>query len=627
MADTVRFDDAQIDPQRLRAAMADSFSIGELRTLAEFELNIDLEELPEGGKSDKIRELIKRCQRERRLADLADAVLKARPQIPPHSLAVDTEVDRSPFKGLFPFEEHDADIYFGRESLVTELVTELNPETGRADDQRTCFLALVGASGSGKSSLARAGLLPVIRKETSWPIHVITPTSRPLETVAVSLTRNSQSVTATETLSDDLRKSSRALHLYTRKLLAEATTKASRRNSRLLLFVDQFEELFTLCRDEPERRAFIDNLVHAVQPDIEGVITIVITLRADFYGHCLDYDSLHRILENNQRIVPAMNKEALRAAIVEPAKKAGLTIEEGLVDLLLRDVGDEPGGLPLLSHALLETWKRREGRQLTLAGYTSAGGVLGAIAQTAESTYQSLSPEQQAIARSIFLRLTDLGEETQYTRRRARFDELVSDSASETQVRDVLHILSQARLITTARESLEVAHEALIRRWPRLLKWLEDDRDDLRLHRRLADAVETWLSLNKDPATLYRGRLLTDAGDWAERHQNDMNALEREFLETSQAAVDAEARAREASLERELKMREDLLEQEKELSSSREWELIQARALAESEKQRALEQEEYGLKLRSQIRLRNMVILILVLLFLLLLVLLFSGLL
>jgi energy-coupling factor transporter ATP-binding protein EcfA2 len=573
MADTVRFEDAQIDPQKLHSAMADSFSIGELRTFAGFELGIDIDDLPEGGRSDKIRELVQRCQRERRLPELTDAVIKARPHIPRYSLFVDTQTDRSPFKGLFPFEEQDADIFFGRESLVTKLASELNLQPGRTTDQRTTFLALVGASGSGKSSLARAGLLPVIRKESGWPIHVITPTSRPLETMAISLTRDSQSVTATETLIDDLGTSSRALHLYARKLLSDSPSPASRNESRLLLLVDQFEELFTLCRDEPERRAFVDNLVHAVQPDIEGAVSVVITLRADFYGHCLDYGSLHHLLENQQRIV-----------------------------------GGEPGGLPLLSHALLETWKRREGHQLTLAGYTSAGGVMGAIARTAESTYQRLSPEQQAIAGRIFLRLTDLGEEMQYTRRRAKFGELISDSASEPQVMNVIHILSQARLITTARESLEVAHEALIRRWPRLVQWLEDDRDDLRLHRRLADAVDTWLSLNKDPATLYRGRLLTDAQDWAERHQDDLNIQEREFLENSQVAVDAETKAREAALERELRMREDLLEREREVSSGREWELIQARALAESEKQRALEQEEYGATLRSQIRKRNIVI-------------------
>ena len=607
MNEFIHMGEPYIDSNKLQQVISNAFNIEELILLSDL-MHVDFEDLPEGGKPIKVRALIKHCQRRKRLPDLVNVVIKQRPHIARYSLLPDIQTDKSPFKGLFPFEEDDANIFFGRESLVTNIVQRIMPTAQHVSRlaEKANFLALIGASGSGKSSVVRAGVIPALRQDSKWMIYLLTPAMHPLETLAVTLTHDSESTTLTETLMADLKKSSRTLHLYARKRLPHHHNNLKTR--RLLLVIDQFEELFTLCRDESERHAFIENLVYAVDPINGGTTFVIITLRADFYGHCLAYANLHTLLESYQKIVPAMTEEELASAITQPAANVGLTFEEGVVKLLLRDVGAEPGSLPLMSHALLATWQRREGQQLTLAGYMGAGGVRGAIAKTAESTYQQLSTQQQTIARNIFLRLTELGEGTQYTRRRATFTELVLDPALESMFVDIVYILSQARLITATRESVEVAHEALIRGWPRLLQWLEENRDDLRLHRKLTEAVQTWVSLDKDVAALYRGRVLTDAQEWAMKHPHDLNAQEREFLAVSQAALEAQERAREMALQRELEMQENLLEQERELSASREWELIQARALADSERQRVVEQEKLSAQLQSQLGIRNIVI-------------------
>lgn len=425
----------QIDPPKLHKTIVTHFSLDEIRDLC-FDLGLDSDELPPGGKSAKARGLVEMCQRQRRLVDLAEAVLEHRPNINRNGFLRDIANDDAPFKGMLAFEEADEEMFFGREALTAELVARVHqppagsiPEPDRTTNLRevstTNFLAIVGASGSGKSSVVRAGMIPHLRRRTNWPLHLITPTAHPLQALATSLTRDSESVIKTATLLDDLQKEPRALRLVAARLLQDSKAK------RLLLVIDQFEELFTLCKDEVERTAFVENLVTAVAEDNQ--ITILLTLRADFYHHCLQFQALHHLLEQQQKIVPPMSSAELRAAIELPAQQANLTFEGGLVDILLRDVGaadnqtPEPGALPLLSHALLETWQRRDPNEnrLTLAGYTEAGGVQGAIAKTAESTYQRLPADQQKIARSIFLRLTELGEGTQDTRRRAALAELL----------------------------------------------------------------------------------------------------------------------------------------------------------------------------------------------------------
>jgi WD40 repeat protein/DNA-binding SARP family transcriptional activator len=477
-----------------------------------------------------------------------------------------------PFKGLQYFEEADSDLFFGRELLTAKLVNRLSGlPSHKGEGPGVRFLSVViGASGSGKSSLVRAGLIPALKKgstlldgtkppegSTDWQVHIFTPTAHPLEALATELMRDSESVATIARLIDDLAQEPRSLALF----LARDSAKR-----HIVLVVDQFEELFTLCRDEFEREAFIDNLLNLVSPG-QSNATLIITLRADFYAHLAQYPELRDAVAQQQEYIGPMTAEELRLAIEEPAKRGHWEFEPGLVDLILRDVGDEPGALPLLSHALLETWKRRAGHTLTLKGYAEAGGVHGAIAHTAESIYQNLSPEDQANARDIFLRLTELGEGTEDTRRRVSFEELTSHTENTNEVRRVLNILAEARLITLGENTVEVAHEALIREWPALREWLNQDREGLRLHRHLTEAAYEWELLGRDPGALYRGAHLAQARAWSELHPNILNAGERTFLNASIDQEQREEQEREEQRQRELAAAKELAETQRQSAS------------------------------------------------------------
>lgn len=467
-----------------------------------------------------------------------------------------------PYKGLSNYEEADADLFVGRERLtarLTERITKL--ASGEPPSERRA-LAVVGASGSGKSSLVRAGLVPALRwdkNSADWDIHVLTPTAHPLESLAMSLVEENSSIASTAKLMDDFARDPRSLHLFAGRDLR------ARHGSRLLLVVDQFEELFTLCRSEEERSSFIENVLTAACVT-DGPTLLVITLRADFYAYCAGYPLLREMLSHQQEYIGAMSDEELRRAIEEPARRGRWDFEPGLVDLLMREVGHEPGALPLLSHALLETWQRRRGRTMTLSGYLSSGGVRGAIAETAESLFvDQFTAEQRAIARRIFLRLTQLGDETTTgdTRRRATYTELILKPEEKDLTQAVIKALADARLIITGENSAEVAHEALIREWHTLRGWLEDNRDALRLHRRMTEAAQEWLGRNRDSGVLYRGARLAQAKEWAAGHPDDTNELESDFLEASLALEENEANEREAQRQRELQAAQDLAEAER----------------------------------------------------------------
>ena len=467
-----------------------------------------------------------------------------------------------PYKGLDYFDEADADLFVGREGLTEKLAQELiDLINDKQSSNNGRFFAIVGASGSGKSSLVRAGLVPAMRwkkEAANWLIYILTPTVHPLESLATTLTRES-SLTATAQLIDDLAREPRALSLFIhRELKANGSTY-------LLLVIDQFEELFALCHSIEERTAFINNLLAAAFEEA-GKAIIVITLRADFYAHCASYLQLRQALARHQEYIGAMSDEEMRRAIEEPARRGKWDFDEGLVDLILHDVGHEPGALPLLSHALLETWQRRQGRTLTLSGYISSGGVRGAIAETAEAVFtDQFNPEQQAIARRIFLRLTELGDETATgdTRRRATITELIMKPEETDATQLVLKALADARLVTTSEDSVQVAHEALIREWPTLRGWLEDNREGLRLHRQLTESAEDWESSGHEPELLFRGARLAQAREWAADHIDDTNYLEKEFLDVSVKASDREAANREAQRQRELEAAQKLADSER----------------------------------------------------------------
>ncbi|MDW8277708.1 MAG: NACHT domain-containing protein, partial [Anaerolineales bacterium] len=459
---------------------------------------------------------------------------EARALLQPETKTEEPAPGKAPYKGLLYFDVDDAPLFFGREALTRDLTARLKREP---------LLVIVGASGSGKSSLARAGLVPAWLEEypEQTQVYIITPGAHPLESLATSLTRDSESVTAAETLAADLRQSPRSLRLYARRLLQQG-------KPRLLMLVDQFEETFTLCKDAEERRAFIENLLGLAEEGGEE-IRLVLTLRADFYHRCADYERLRRALQEHQAYIGAMSREELRRAILQPAERAGWEFQPGLVEVMLNDTGEEPGALPLLSHALLETWKRRRGRTLTLSGYAEAGGVKKAIARTAEQVYAGLTEEERRLTRAVFLRLTELGEGAPDTRRRASLEELRAANAAPETVEHLLKTLTGARLLTASQEGVEVAHEALIREWETLRRWLDEDRQALWTHRRLTEAAAEWERSGRDEAFLvHRAGRLEDALALRQHPFLHLNQTEQAYLSACLKWQESQRKERERRL-------------------------------------------------------------------------------
>lgn len=348
-----------------------------------------------------------------------------------------------PYRGLQIFDEQHAEFFFGRDADIQRLVEKL---------KGTRFVIVLGASGSGKSSLVRAGLLPALRNGALpgshiWPIHVLTPGDLPLTRLAVELVRSGAASSVPDML-DRLAVDQRALHLA-----AALAIHGQPEDARQLWVVDQFEEVFTQCGDDDERRSFLENLLYASAIP-GGSCVVVLTMRADFYARCASYPELAARVASHQVLVSPMDIDAVRQAIVAPADRVGLEFEEGLVDTILDAVMRQPGSLPLLEHALLELWQRRRGRMLTLEAYRESGGVDGAIARRADATYDGFTPDQQAVARRIMLRLTQVGDGTGDTRRRARIAELATAAAETETVEQVVRALADARLLTTTSEDL-----------------------------------------------------------------------------------------------------------------------------------------------------------------------------
>jgi WD40 repeat protein/DNA-binding SARP family transcriptional activator len=450
-----------------------------------------------------------------------------------------------PYKGLARYEPEDAGFFFGRERLVAELVTHL---VGAG------LVGVVGPSGSGKSSLVRAGLLPaladgVLPGSDRWRQVLVRPGDQPMDALGRALGAGGPVAAAmaagdqgTATGDDRGAGDGPAPGRGAANVVLEGSTPAQR---RLLLVVDQFEEVFTACRDEAERAAFLTALVEAAQTTDGQVSVVVVVVRADYYGHCAADPRLAGLLAANHVLVGPMDPGELRRAIQLPARRAGLRLEPGLAEAMVGEVAEEPGGLPLLSCALLESWQHRRGHTLTLIAYEQAGGVRGAVARLAERAWLGLDPEQQAVARRVLLRLAGPGEGEAVVRRRVPLEEFTT--TQDQLVLRVLEALADQRLVTKTKDAVEVAHEALLREWPRLRGWLEEDVQGRALQRHLIGAAREWDQSGRDPGELYRGARLTGALDWAATHDSDLNQLERAFLDAGRAAAErevAEARRR-----------------------------------------------------------------------------------
>ena len=482
-----------------------------------------------------------------------------------------------PYKGMQYFTEADSDLFFGREQWIARLIARL---------QKTRFLGVIGASGSGKSSIVRAGVIPVLKgnkdvrevlqkpaNSQCWPIWIISPTAHPLSALASTLV-DGHSVSEIRDLIGELDRDPHTLDLIARQTAARA------QSDHVLLVVDQFEEVFTQCQDEAERAAFINSLMDAAYPEPVGVLVLVIILRADFYSQCAQYNQLRDALAQAQEYIGPMTSAELRLAIAEPAQSKNWKFEPGVIDLMIQDVGQEPGALPLLSHALLETWRNRSGHTMTLESYAESGGVKGAIAKTAEFTFrQRLTPDQQVIAKNIFLRLTNLQEGAQETRRRATLAELTPTPNQAVVTGNVINILADARLITVEEGSIEVAHEALIREWPKLQEWINENRAGLRIHHRLAETAKEWQRMGRDEDLLLQGLRLQEAQDWAQTNPSALNDLERAFLQFSLSHYQHRLAEKEEQQRRELEA---------------------AQRLAASERQRAEDQAKSASQLRRR---------------------------
>ena len=488
----------------------------------------------------------------------------------------------NPYKGLRAFQEADADDFYGREGLVEQLIS-------RVTDSR--FLAVVGPSGSGKSSAVKAGLIPALRKgvipasnsqarSDKWFVAEMTPGTHPLDELELALWPIA--VNPPPSLVEPMRFDTRGLSRTIRRILPDEE------GAQLLLVIDQFEELFTLVEDEERRQFFIDSLLTAVR-DPRGPLRVVITLRADFYDRPLQRQSLGQLLKENTEIVLPLSAEELTWAIREPARRVGVQLEAGLAETIVADVSDQPGGLPLLQFALTELFEQRQDGQMTRASYEKIGGATGALGRRADEIYGQLDETGQEATRQLFMRLVTLGEGVEDTRRRVLRSEI--ESLGEQQL-SVVNEFGQARLLTfdhdpiTREPTVEVAHEALLREWGQLRNWLDESRNDVRTLRLLSQAATAWQGSHQDDSYLLRGSRLDMFAGWATNSTIAMTASERQFLEISIASREVRQATEEARRQEELRTAQKLAETE--------------HARAEVEEKRAAEQVQATRNLRRR---------------------------
>lgn len=461
-----------------------------------------------------------------------------------------------PYRGLASYRQQDARWFFGRERSTHALVAQLRTveKTGGG------LVMLVGASGAGKSSLLNAGLVPALRDgalsgesgRASTVVQLV-PGSDPLaeltrripelaDVVPSTASRERQDRQGAERSSEPSADSGGAdrpdraedggePELYadfvqaTRDALHTWARRGASGAAPAVLIVDQFEETFTLCPDEADRRTFVQVLHAACTPpeaDDPAPVLVVLGIRADFYEQCLAHPELADALQHRHMVLGPLTTSELREAVNGPAKAVGLELEPGLAELIVREVSadgtrgtHDAGVLPLLSHALLATWQRRKAGRLTLAGYRAAGGIQGAVAATAERAWSDLDPAARTAARLLLLRLVRLGEDTQATRRRGTRRQLAAESTDPGKTEESLEALVQARLVTLDAETVEITHEALLHAWPRLRDWIDDDRQDNLLRQRLEEDGRAWEESHRDTSLLYRGSRLEQARSWA----------------------------------------------------------------------------------------------------------------
>ena len=479
----------------------------------------------------------------------------------------------NPYKGLLAFTEADSELFFGRAALTNRLVARLSaPEGSR-------FLAVVGPSGSGKSSLVKAGLVPALRAgaipgSEKWFVVDMIPGPHPFEELETALLR--VAVNPPDSLVEQLPTDEGGILRAVRRCLPGS-------GAELLLIIDQFEEMFTLVADRAVAARFLDGLTAAVN-DPDSPLRVILSLRADFYDRPLLHPGLSELIQQRTEVVVPLTTDELVLAIERPVARYGIQVEPELVAALVADVTEQPGALPLLQYTLSELFEARQNGRLTLGAYRDLGGVSGALAQRAEAIYDGLNDACRAATHALFSRLVTLGAEVEDTRRRVLRDELLAldvaggqqapGGSQQSAMAEAIDTYGAARLLFFDRDPLtrgptvEIAHEALLRAWPRLRDWLDQDRGDLRLCRLLTQAEAEWAAAGHDDDFLLRGARLNQLAPLAEGHI-PLTGRELAFLEASLAARRERLAAEEAR---------------------RQSELATAQRLAETEQQRAGEQ-------------------------------------
>jgi WD40 repeat protein/DNA-binding SARP family transcriptional activator/energy-coupling factor transporter ATP-binding protein EcfA2 len=450
---------------------------------------------------------------------------------PPTPISLSAPV-RNPYKGLRSFLETDAVDFFGRDVVIDELLQAIRAQT---------LVAVVGPSGSGKSSVVRAGLVPALRAGAlpgsgSWLITDMFPGSYPFEEVGAALLR--VAIRRPPGLIDDLTADAHGLSRVTKRILPLD-------ESQLVLIIDQFEELFVAVRSETTRRLFLDGLV-AVAGDDRGRLRVILTLRADFVDRPLEYPHFGQVLKQGLVMVSPVSADGLAQAIAAPAQGVGTGLEPGLVGKIIRDVEGQPGALPLLQYALTELFNHRDGDTLTVAAYESTGGVTGALGRRAEELYEQLTPAGKDATHQLFLRLVNVDDTAGETRRRVGHRELKNLAVDQDALDAVIRQYGSFRLLSFDHDpvsrapTIEVAHEALLREWPRLRGWIDAEREDLVVHRRFRIAVREWTESGGDPSFLLAGGRLEQAKRWQGATRIALTAEETAYLAASQKRIAAE---------------------------------------------------------------------------------------
>mgnify|MGYP001416616908 FL=1 len=470
----------------------------------------------------------------------------------------DKFVPDNPYKGLRPFQITDSTTFFGREKLIQyllERMAEVSSVSSSNQPNFSRFLAIIGTSGSGKSSLVRAGLIPALWHgdlpgSADWFVADMVPGSHPLAELVGALARIAPNFPPA--FSDQIAQSVDGL-------LQVTTTILPHDKRELLLFIDQFEEVFTLTEDERERAHFLNSLLSVVTHQTSRV-RVVITLRADFFDRPLDYREFGLMLRSRLVTLLPMSPEELEHAIVQPARQIGVEFEGGLVAEIITAVSKQPGALPLLEYALTELFEYQTDGLLTHQAYVELGGVIGALSKHADALYADLSPGQQYTAQQLFLRLVTLGEGVEDTRRRVLYCELLAIASDSDTVDELIDLYTAQRLLSIDRDPLtreptiELAHEALLRRWGQLRDWLAESRTDLRIQRQLMAATAEWQQNNRNRSYLATGGRLAAFETLISDNKIHLSPDEQAYIQASSAEQQKQAQMQAAQQQRVLQL-------------------------------------------------------------------------